>query len=109
MNHNHQPTNPMPICTIQSIVLSPEARKTLAARVTEALQAAFQLEGEYQIFFSEYAPQAVSHNGTLAGPFLPIFSAECPPIPVERKEVLVKKITELLKDAYRAPDVMMFF
>jgi phenylpyruvate tautomerase PptA (4-oxalocrotonate tautomerase family) len=98
----------MPICTIQSTSLSRESRKSLAASLTEALQAAFRLEGEYQIFFSEYVPEAVSHNGTLATPFLPIFSAECPPIPVERKEVLVKTITELLRDAYQAPDVMIF-
>ena|SRR5215216_5128403 len=99
----------MPICTIQSTSLPSETRKVLASRLTEALQSAFQLHGEYQIFFNEYAPNAVSHNGTLAAPFLPIFSAECPPIPVERKEILVKQISELLKEAYRASDVMMFF
>jgi phenylpyruvate tautomerase PptA (4-oxalocrotonate tautomerase family) len=109
VNHNPQPTIPMPICTIQSTSLSTEIRKELAAQLTDALQSAFQLDGEYQIFFNEYAPNAVSHNGMLAAPFLPIFSAECPPIPVERKEVLVKKITELLKDAYQSPDVMLFF
>ena len=109
VNRNLQPTFPMPICTIQSTSLSPDTRKLLAAQLTEALQSAFQLDGEYQIFFNEYAPNAVSHNGTLAAPCLPIFSAECPPIPVERKEVLVKKITELLKAAYSSSDAMMFF
>jgi phenylpyruvate tautomerase PptA (4-oxalocrotonate tautomerase family) len=109
MIRNPQLTAPMPICTIQSVPLSTDAKRSLAFHLTEALQTAFQVHGEYQIFFSEYTPSSVSHNGVLGAASLPIVSLECPPIPTERKEALAAKVTELLKDACQAEDVMLFF
>jgi phenylpyruvate tautomerase PptA (4-oxalocrotonate tautomerase family) len=98
----------MPICTIQAMALSKDKKQALVAKVTTAMKAAFLVDGEYQIFFNEYASGLIAHNGDMNATYVPIAGIECPAVSTGKKATLVAEIDRALTDAYDVTDAMIF-
>jgi phenylpyruvate tautomerase PptA (4-oxalocrotonate tautomerase family) len=81
-----------------------DAKQRLVEELTAALDEAYHdPNGDYRIFFREYAPQNVGQNGRLkAEPVRPVYFIEGPPLPlIDARRKLVARLNAALAEAYQ--------
>ncbi len=87
-----------------------DAKKKLVKEVYTALDEAYRVP-DTRIFLREWPLESVSQDGRLdSEPAKPVCFLEVPPgIRTEVKRQLVKRVSAAITEAYRLPDVLIFF